>query len=1119
MMVLLLFAFATTTLFAQSIVSGDVNGTITDPSGAVVPGATVTLKNMDTNTTQTTVTNGTGAYRFAFLKPGTYQVSINQSGFQQVVQTVHVSVGQSTSANLRLAVGQSSQTVEVTAQTPLVQTDNGNTQSTFNTAQIEAMPTAGGDITSVIQGAPGLATNTSSGGGYGNFTANGLPATANLFTVNGNDEMDPFLNLNNSGASNLLLGANELSEATVTTNGYTGEFGRNAGAQVNYATKSGTNGFHGNAQYYWSGAAINARDWFNNGPAPNTHDHQWAASVGGPLIKGKTFFFVDTEGLKYTLPTSQAVYLPSPAFQAATIANLSASGMADSIPFYQGMFNLWNNAPGAQFATPYSTAANPGGCSSAMTATLPTLTDCVHSFRSSVTNSAHEWILIGRVDHQFTAADKVFFRYKQDEGIQPTYTDPINKVFNANSNQPSYEGQANWSHVFGNASVNQFIASGSYYSAIFKPENQAAALAAFPYGMIGTEFTGLGGENYIFPQGRNVTQYQAVDDFSTTHGNHTLKFGINFRRNDITDYVFSERFFFPEAIEADMSTFYAGAWDVYQQRFPTRLSQPFGLYSFGFYGQDQWKVSPKLTLTLALRGDRNSNPSCNTNCIAAPTTSFYQLNHDPLIPYNQAIINGRSNSFPKFEAVAWQPRIGFAFAPFSNTTTAFRGGVGVFSDIFPGFLSDVFARNIPQQVSINAYGLNAAPGVVGSAQTAAGLANQSIQGVYATGGNVGDLVAAETAAGLTVPLFPNLNDMNGNPKNPKFIKWNLEFEQSLGSKNSISLNYNGNHGRDIFIENNGVNAFCTPGRCGATVAGFPDTHGPLSTRQSPIDGRFGLVTEYDNKGVSNYNGLTATFQRKYATLQMSASYTWSHSLDDVSNGGLLPYSGNDSIVSQIDPHNLHHLNYGNSDYDIRHYFQASYAWTPGWKFSNGFLNNTFGGWTLGQTFFVRTGLPFSVYDSTLSSTIRYYGSSLLLNYIGSPSGISCGRPGTQTNSCFTSADFSTITDPTSALFGSPDPSIGLLTNQRRNQFRGPSYFDTDVSLTKTFKIAENLRFGVGAQAFNVLNHPNFANPVNDFSGTGFGTITSTVAPPTSPFGAFAGVASGRIVQLQARITF
>lgn len=1089
-MMVLAFTLLTTSLFAQSIVSGEINGTLTDPSGAVVPGATVTIKNLDNGTSQTTTTNGTGAYRFQFLKPGSYQITINQSGFQQISRNIQVSVGQSTRSDIRLAVGQSSQTVEVTAATPLVQTDNGNVSTSYNAAQIEALPSPGGDITYVAQTAPGVALNASSGGGYGNFTANGTPATANLFTVNGNDEMDPFLNLNNSGASNLTLGANELSEATVTTNGYTGEFGRNAGAQVNYATKSGTNAFHGNAIYSYSGAAMNARDWFATpGEAnPNSQQHQWAASFGGPIFKDKTFFFVDTEGVRYKLPTSTQVFIPSPAFQAATLAKIPAA----EVPFYQSMFALWNGAAGANTAVPDLTDDPTGG---------------TNTFRSLATNTAHEWILTGRIDQQFTASDRVFFRYKTDHGLQPTYTDPINPVFNAISEQPSYEGQANWSHTFGNAVVNQFIASGSYYSAIFKSPNQAAATALFPYSMVPSSiFTPLGGINYAFPQGRNVTQYQFVDDLSITAGNHNIKFGGNFRRNDLTDYVYSERFVTPLVYVTSVTQFQSGDWDRYNERFPQRLSQPFALASLGLYLQDTWKVSPKLTLTLALRGDHNSNPTCVTNCFNLATDQFNQLNHDPLIPYNQAIQTGQANAFRNIEAVAWQPRLGFAWTPFGGTGTAIRGGVGVFSDLFPGVFAEYFSRNIPGVNSFTVRNAPADPALPNSAQNQAGAINQAFLNAYNAGGTYDSI---STALGLAGVAFapPGLNVMSNNVKNPKFIKWNLELDQAIGSKMDISLNYNGNHGRDIFITDSGINAYCNAADCtdanGGAVAAFPG----LPT--AAPDPRFGYVDYYYNGGVSNYNGLTATFNRRFSQLQFTASYTWSHSLDDVSNGGILPYSSNDSLLGQIDPYNLHALNYGNSDYDIRHYFSASYSWTPGWKFGSGFLNNSLGGWTLGETFFVRSGLPFSVYDSALSGSIPNYGADILANINGGPT--SCGAPSVSGQVCLDPSNFSEFTSATQ--------NIGFNVNQTRNQFRGPSFFDTDLTLSKLFKITERVGFGIGATAFNVLNHPNFANPANDLGAPGFGTVQSTVSPPTSPFGAFAGVASGRIVQVTGRLNF
>jgi hypothetical protein len=189
-------------------------------------------------------------------------------------------------------------------------------------------------------------------GGFGNSSTFGLPATSNLFTVNGMNENDPFLNLNNSGATNLLLGQNDINQATVVNNGYSGQYGGLAGANVNYITKAGSNAWHGNATYWWNGRAMNANNFINNASGaarPFDNANQWAASFGGPIKKDKTFFFVDYEGLRVILPTSTPVNIPSPGFQAATLANLALNS-PDSVPFYTQMFNLYQNAPGASRA-------------------------------------------------------------------------------------------------------------------------------------------------------------------------------------------------------------------------------------------------------------------------------------------------------------------------------------------------------------------------------------------------------------------------------------------------------------------------------------------------------------------------------------------------------------------------------------------------------------------------------------------------------------------------------------------------------------------------------------------------------------------------------------------------
>ena len=241
---------------AQSVVTGGVSGVVTDPSGSVIVGATVNLKNNETAESQSTTTGSSGTYQFTLLKPGTYVVSASQSGFKQTTESVDVLLGQIATGNLKLELGSGAVTVEVTGQGALLQTEDANISSNFDTNQIQNVPNPGGDITYVAQTAPGITMNNSTGGGYGNFSAFGLPGTSNLFTVNGNDYNDAFLNLNNSGSSNLLLGGNELQEVAVVSNAYTGQYGRQAGAQIDYSTKSGANAFHGDAVYNWTGRAL-----------------------------------------------------------------------------------------------------------------------------------------------------------------------------------------------------------------------------------------------------------------------------------------------------------------------------------------------------------------------------------------------------------------------------------------------------------------------------------------------------------------------------------------------------------------------------------------------------------------------------------------------------------------------------------------------------------------------------------------------------------------------------------------------------------------------------------------------------------------------------------------------
>ncbi len=346
-----------TFMFAQTVNSGDITGTVADPQGAVVSGATVTRTSIADGHTQSTTTNASGVYRFSFLKNGDYKMSVTSKGFKSVNQTVTVGISQVVSVPVKLELGAATEILEVTGAAPLIQTENGDTSTTFSENQLKALPAPGGDITSYAYTAPGVVVNT--GAGYGNFSADGLPSTSNLFTVNGNDYMDPYLNL-----SIPCQQPDPGFERTLGSHGrlrcsYTADYGRQASAQLNAATKSGTNAFHGNLKNGYNGTNLNANDWFGNaGRAPRPHavNNTYAVSAGGPIVKNKLFFFADYEALRMILPGVSGVnVIPTTAFANYVMTQVPAAAQ----PFYQNMFTLYAGAPGSSAAT---ALPGDGGC-------------------------------------------------------------------------------------------------------------------------------------------------------------------------------------------------------------------------------------------------------------------------------------------------------------------------------------------------------------------------------------------------------------------------------------------------------------------------------------------------------------------------------------------------------------------------------------------------------------------------------------------------------------------------------------------------------------------------------------------------------------------------------------
>jgi hypothetical protein len=429
----LVFVFvvmAVSSLWAQTSTTGDIAGVVTDPTAAVVPGVSVTLKNVDTGSSASTTTNSQGSYNFSLLQPGNYSVSAEVAGFQGITRKVTVALGSSVAANLQLSLSSQHEIVEVTDEVTGVQTEDANLETNFNAQQISVLPNPGNDLSAVALTAPGVVMNTTGGSvfGGGNYEFFGLPSNSNVFTYDGANDNDPYFNINNSGATNLTLGLNDVQETSVVTNGYSGQFGGLAGANINYVSKSGTNSFHGNAEYWWNGRALNSNNYFRNqangiarsqvDPRPLVNANQYATSFGGPIRKNKSFFFVDYEGIRLVIPSLFSVNLPTQQFQNAVIANLNNVSPA-SVPFYNTLFGIWNAAPGAARA---QNTLKGGGCSNVTTlagiafgATNP----CAVQLQGGTSQATNDYLIVGRYDQNIGNSDKLFVRVQHESGIRP----------------------------------------------------------------------------------------------------------------------------------------------------------------------------------------------------------------------------------------------------------------------------------------------------------------------------------------------------------------------------------------------------------------------------------------------------------------------------------------------------------------------------------------------------------------------------------------------------------------------------------------------------------------------------------------------------------------------------
>ena len=511
-------------------------------------------------------------------------------------------------------------------------------------------------------------------------------------------------------------------------------------------------------------------------------------------------------------------------------------------------------------------------------------------------------------------------------------------------------------------------------------------------------------------------------------------------------------------------------------------------------------------MSLNLRLESYASPTCDSNCFSRLTSAFTGAPNPNAasMPYNQLIVSGQQDAYPGAQAVVWEPRVGIAWRPFHSDRTVIRTGAGVFADELPGGLAEDAAFNAP---GLNAFTIgngSLAPGVPGSLFTTAALANQALVSQFNSGGSFNSI--AQTVPGFAAPnffSFPNAF------KQPTYYKWNFEVEEALGAKMLLTVGYSGMHGSHIPVGDEGLNAYCPTSVCPTGFLGLP------ATQPNPA---LGTVTQYLSAGGSNYNGLTISLQRRLsAGLSFNANYTWSHALDDVSNGGVVnePFGilvTDPSITALQNPFSVRG-NYGPSDYDARHYFSASVVLTDMFRHA-GFHwgpNRVFGGWTVSGNWIWRSGLPFTVIDNSALAPLLGLGYGANAAIFASPvTNVSRTCTSAVSSPCLTTSQFAPAANGAPSGFG----SMG------RNSIYGPHFFDVDLALMKEVAIREHATFSFGAQAYNAFNHANFDQPVNDISNPQFGSSIAAVGPPTSLLGSFVGAGSSpRFLEIKAVVRF
>jgi hypothetical protein len=1124
---------------------GSVNGTVKDSTGAVIPGAEVTLTNKDTGLVLHRTSNGAGLYVFSPVKIGHYSVSASAKGFRTVVQEkLELNMQQQLDVPLMLQPGDVADTVTVSTEPPTLQNESSSVAQNFSTQTINDTPLPARNWVYMAQLSAGVvATPGSRGGQSGDFSANGQRPDQNDFLLDGVDNNVNIADFQNGASFNVRPPPDALAEFQVQTSNYSAEFGHSVGAALSASIKSGTNQVHGDVWEFFRNTFLANQDW-DQPSKPPYHENQFGATLGFPLLRNKLFYFGDTEANRISYAQTNTISVPTALMRQGNFSELlnkSLTGAANPIQLYQ---------PNSDGGTGGTATLSCGGQNNVFCATqidtvaqnilnlypqpTPGIATTTNNLIENLPDTSNTYQWDQRMDYNISEKDQTYVRYSYQH-VQLTNTPPLGPILDGtgsyigvNQNFLSENGMGSETHIFSPNLVNEFRFSYNWGKFSNLQENSQVNLSAqlglggIPFGAGFPDNGGLPngsvsgiaawGSHGFDPSIKGQNLYQILDNVTINRGKHSLKAGValqSIRSASLSPptsrgaYTFNGRYTGDTAISTTTGYGVADflADQVYSASIGNETQENFERWYRAGYLQDDWKLTSKLTLNLGLRYDYYQAPKEMAGRLAnlvvsatspGKSTAVFQLpasqQNTPLAAPYVALLTqeGVSVSY-----VAGNPSLvtsqksNFAprvgFAYSPTSTTVVRAGFGIFYGGLEAFGGDNIGQNHPFFTTAT---------FSGASTTCAANNCPATTRKLETG--FSDALAVGLDNYISLPTF-GITDTN--LKTPNTIGYNLSLQQAFSNTMSATLAYVGNvsHHLPTAYNSNNPLVLQPAGSTTTTVEPFP---------------LFGAITDVTNEGQSMYNGLQTKLEKRLAHgVQFLATYTWSHTMDDSAdplNGGT--NFRNPNIVPALQE-------YTNSAQDVRHRFTLNgfYAlpFGAGRTFLNrhGVVDELLGGWATNLTFVAQTGQPFTVTPNNTSIAGGTNRTAFLVrNPFGaggsvdpSNTGITCA-PATRTranwyNPCaFANPLPGSVSTalPKGTIISGAAASIPYL-GGRSNLVYGPGYNRVNLSVFKNFHTFREQYLEFRADAFNLLNHPSLANPSLLGINTTGGQITAAKA--------------------------